>query len=290
MYLGQIVELATVEQLYREPRHPYTVALLSAIPDRGPASPQEAPRPEGRRAVAGRAAVGLPLPHPLLAARAARQPRALRDRGPGAPRRSATRPQRRLPLRRGDQRAGASTRPPPTSPRSRRRSPTRHDAPRPAHDGRSVDPRQCDPADGRPIAAAVVLVACGSAGGSTTPAAASRRTVRCEHAPGSTDAAADALAGQRVPGSSALAAGDNEIAKAVADFSEAVAARTCRHAGRGRWPREPRDGSRSQNVEPDRDLPADGRPRRPVPRGVRGDARRCRRKLRAAIDAGDARS
>jgi oligopeptide transport system ATP-binding protein len=36
MYLGRIAELATVEQLYAEPRHPYSVALLSAIPQADP--------------------------------------------------------------------------------------------------------------------------------------------------------------------------------------------------------------------------------------------------------------
>jgi oligopeptide/dipeptide ABC transporter ATP-binding protein len=36
MYLGQMAELAGVEEIYTHPRHPYTVALLSAVPSPDP--------------------------------------------------------------------------------------------------------------------------------------------------------------------------------------------------------------------------------------------------------------
>jgi oligopeptide/dipeptide ABC transporter ATP-binding protein len=45
MYLGKIVELATSEELFRRPLHPYTVALLSANPEPVPVLQGDVPSP-----------------------------------------------------------------------------------------------------------------------------------------------------------------------------------------------------------------------------------------------------
>jgi oligopeptide/dipeptide ABC transporter ATP-binding protein len=49
MYLGKIVELAGRDQLYAKPRHPYTVALLSAVPVPEPLSSASGQRERRQR-------------------------------------------------------------------------------------------------------------------------------------------------------------------------------------------------------------------------------------------------
>jgi oligopeptide transport system ATP-binding protein len=49
MYLGKLVELGPAEAIYREPRHPYTVALLASIPSPDP----ESPRNQAHAAISG---------------------------------------------------------------------------------------------------------------------------------------------------------------------------------------------------------------------------------------------
>jgi peptide/nickel transport system ATP-binding protein len=48
MYLGRIVEIGTVEQIFEDPKHPYTKALIKAIPEPDPdkALPRDLPRGE----------------------------------------------------------------------------------------------------------------------------------------------------------------------------------------------------------------------------------------------------
>jgi oligopeptide/dipeptide ABC transporter ATP-binding protein len=46
MYLGRIVELGPSKEIYENPRHPYTISLLKAIPEPDPARsvPRDLPR------------------------------------------------------------------------------------------------------------------------------------------------------------------------------------------------------------------------------------------------------
>ena len=109
MYLGRIVEQGTTEEVLTAPRHPYTRALLSVVPEVAHVEPQILQR-RGARPDADPG--GLPLPPALPAGGlgrggAAGHRGALPRRGPGA-RAGARRgrPARGLP--RGGRRAGAA--------------------------------------------------------------------------------------------------------------------------------------------------------------------------------------
>ena len=66
MYLGKIVELAPSLDLYRDPRHPYTVSLLSAIPQHDPDAKKARIVLKGDVPNPGQPSVRLPLSSALL--------------------------------------------------------------------------------------------------------------------------------------------------------------------------------------------------------------------------------
>ena len=71
MYLGKIVETADAKTIIRDPQHPYTQALISAVPEVDPETKRQAHRFAGRRAVADSSAERLSVSSALSDCRGA---------------------------------------------------------------------------------------------------------------------------------------------------------------------------------------------------------------------------
>ena len=87
MYVGQMVELAETRKLFAQPRHPYTTALLSAVPEPDPKAARERIVLRGDMPSPAHPPPGCPFhtrcPHPLKSARCRTDVPPLREIVPG---------------------------------------------------------------------------------------------------------------------------------------------------------------------------------------------------------------